>query len=226
MVYRQLVISPQEHAFQLSLSRTSDYRTGIDTSILCVNKEIYAEASSILYSENSPIIQPSMFPAPPELFREDNVKLTTRSLRSGPQYSVTDFSGRIYRHVLARFARVKITSWFFVNTSDDFIQSQWIMSNSFLQSVISELCHHKHEWRCPQKRELVISIRFFGKIDNPATWARRFQRFKARASWKISEETLEQVVRLEVMAPAGLLDSLKEIFKGEMDGLKVEWVCK
>lgn len=223
LVYRHLVVSPHEHPSQLSLSQTSDYQTGIDTNILYVNKEIYAEASSILYSENNPIIEAAMYPASQKVFRKDNVKLTTRSLRSGRQCSMTDFSGRIYPHVLARFARVKIASSFIVNETDSLVKPQWTMSNRFLQSIVSELCDHKYEGRGLQKRELVISMTFSGKNVLSAVWARRFQKFIDQNSWKPSEKTLEYVVRLEGIGSAGLLDSLKEIFEGEMGGLKAVW---
>jgi len=80
--------------------------TGITTSFLTVNKQIYAEALPFLY--NGPMLVPiRTYGCLP--FRKDQDTRGSRSLRSGKQVSMTSFRGLIYPHVLARFRRLKIS---------------------------------------------------------------------------------------------------------------------
>lgn len=229
MVYRYLVVSSLYSSTQphgLDLNRATIIRTGIDTSILYVDKQIYKEASSILYSENIPYI--SSYPnASQHTFRKDKSKLTTRSLRSGRQCSMTKYSGRIYHHVLARFARIRIGSFFAVSANVFYITRQWNSMSIGLRDMLSELCQLNTDERWSQKRELVIAMTFYQPRKEPidsALWARRFHNSMVEnKTWEPLKEIIKDyVVRFEGTGPTGLIDSLKVIFNEEVGGLKVE----
>lgn len=104
MIYRHLVIP--DYGKLLSVTRPSSRRSQISTAILYVDRELYQEASAILYGYN--ILQINTNPYPNEIIRMDEHVGGTRRLRNGRLSGSTTFTGIIYPHVLRRFRKIQL----------------------------------------------------------------------------------------------------------------------
>ena len=94
---------PHQLCFSLDCTRV----TGITTSLLTVNKQIYTETSSILYSGSLTISVSSRKAIPT---RDDGqVTRRSRGLRSRKSAPTVDFTRRMYPHVVARFRRLVLS---------------------------------------------------------------------------------------------------------------------
>ena len=76
----------------------------VNTALLVVNRQVYAEAMPILYSGSMSVMVLVLRNKTP--FRQDEVTRGVHSLRNGKQVSMTTYTGQIYPHVLARFRKV------------------------------------------------------------------------------------------------------------------------
>ena len=102
IIYRYLVTP--DHGEPMSVTRPSSRRSQISTAILYVDREIYLEASAILYTYNT--LQINFNHPAGQILRKDEQVGGTRRLRNGRLSGSTKFTGIIYPHVLRRFNKV------------------------------------------------------------------------------------------------------------------------
>ena len=110
MIYRYLVVS--RSASPINLTDTSKWYTagGIQTAILCANKQVFDEAANILYSENrceavwSWYYQGVAF----RIDQEKSKSTTSRTLRSGRAVDMLKYKGIIYEKVFMKLKNVEL----------------------------------------------------------------------------------------------------------------------
>ena len=161
MIYRWLVIRTIAVKDAAFIIRSSDerLRRRIDTSVLYLNSQIYKEASCILYAENHLYIRLFEFAGQPvRILRVDKIKLMTRNIRNGRQVNMTKSSGRIYPHVLSRFAKATIE----LQCCPYHITiSNWATGVGRLFKILKEMSQPVREASWSTIRELVIDVSLF-----------------------------------------------------------------
>ena len=159
----------------------------------------------------------------------DKSILATRSLRSGRQCRMTKFSGRIYLHVLARFANITTNLHWHTCYDEIYMMRSWKASDATLQAILTGIARHMHDEDWPQKRVLTIYGPFSGNLSNPfvkvdavgsARWIQKLPEFFAQMK---TFETLKDIrknyaVNFEGDCLNPLIEPLNKIIDGEPCG--------
>ena len=112
---------------------------GVEINLFYVNRQMCKEATSLFYAMNSIIINTNishLYRSTPVLhgiIRQDTASRTPRSLRHGRFITSTRHIGRLYPHVLARLASIRVNFYWPAN------KANWPTSSHLLRSLLQAL---------------------------------------------------------------------------------------